>query len=101
MASPILKYKKLTVDVQLSNSLWYTNQGSAVQNIAIDFGNGQGYLTMNFGQTRTINYSKADLYEWKYKLTLTNGQILYSHSKIQIGTLGKIPIRPINQLWIW
>ena len=84
ITTPILKYKKLNLQVQLPNNLWYTNQSSAVQNIAIDFEDGNGYQTMAFGQIKTINYSQKGLYEWKYKLTLTNGQVLYSHSKISI-----------------
>ena len=90
VATPILIYKNLSLQVTLPASLWYTNQASAVQSIAIDFGNGSGYLPMTLGQVRTINYATAGIYEWKYKLTLTNSQILYSHSKLNID----IPVLP-------
>lgn len=84
VASPILVYKSLSLQVTLPASLWYTNQASSVQSIAIDFGNGAGYQAMTLGQIRTINYTSAGTYEWKYKLTLTNAQVLYSHSKLKI-----------------
>ena len=84
IATPILIYKSLSLQVTLPASLWYTNQATAVQSIAIDFGNGSGYQTMTFGQVRTINYAASGIFEWKYKLTLTNAQILYSHSKLNI-----------------
>ena len=84
MASPIIKFNKLAMQVQLPSSLWYTNQVSTVQSIAIDFSDGLGYQTTSFGQIKNVSYTASGLKEWKYKLTLTNGQILYSHSKIFI-----------------
>lgn len=84
IAAPILLYKSLSFQVSLPASLWYTNNATAVQSIAIDFNEGSGYQTMALGQVRSINYTTAGTYEWKYKLTLTNGQVLYSHSKIVI-----------------
>ncbi|WP_046758675.1 T9SS type A sorting domain-containing protein [Kordia jejudonensis] len=89
MAAPILKYKKLTLTATLPASLWYTNQASTVQNIAVDFGDGNGYQNMTFGQYKTISYAQAGLYEWNYKLTLTNNQVLYAHSKIHIEVAGR------------
>lgn len=90
IASPILVYKSLSLQVTLPASLWYTNQATSVQSIAIDFNDGAGYQIMTLGQVHTINYATAGTYEWKYKLTLTNNQILYSHSKILIE---QAPIR--------
>lgn len=84
IASPIVKYNSLTMQVQLPSSLWYTNQSSSVQSLAIDFNDGLGYQPTIFGQTTTVTYATAGIKEWKYKLTLTNGQVLYSHSKIFI-----------------
>ena len=92
IASPIVKYNSLTMQVQLPSSLWYTNQGSSVQSIAIDFNDGLGYQPTTFGQIKTVTYSTAGIKEWKYKLTLTNGQILYSHSKLFIDA----EIQPAN-----
>jgi len=43
-----------------------------------------------------VTYSTTGLKEWKYKLTLTNGQILYSHSKLFIDA--EIPVTNNNIL---
>jgi hypothetical protein len=98
IAAPIIKYNSLTMQVQLPSALWYTNQSAAVQSIDIDFGDGLGYQAMAFGQLKTVAYTQPGLYEWKYKLTLTTSQILYSHSKIQIdGTAVTALQRTISQ----
>lgn len=50
-----------------------------------------------------VNYSYKGLYEWKYRLKLTTGQYLYSHSKIYmdgvhsiVGTSQSIPGGPAS-----
>ena len=102
MAAPLLKYNSLTMQVEVPGSLWYTNQAGAVAAIAIDFGDGAGYQTMTLGQARTLTYTQPGIKEWTYRLTLTNSQVLYSHSKILIDA--EIPFlsstaqrRTINQ----
>lgn len=92
VASPILIYKSLALQVTLPASLWYTNQSTAIQSIAIDFGDGLGYQTMALGQILTVNYATSGTFEWKYKLSLTNAQILYSHSKLKIDI--PVPLIP-------
>ncbi|CAD0001289.1 T9SS type A sorting domain-containing protein [Flavobacterium salmonis] len=84
VAAPILVYKSLSLQVTLPAALWYTNQSTSVQSIAVDFGDGSGYQNMTFGEIKTINYAAAGTFEWKYKLTLTDGQVLYNHSKLKI-----------------
>ena len=88
IATPILVYKSLSLQVTLPLSLWYTNQATSLQSIAIDFGNGLGYQSMSLGQIRTINYANSGVFEWKYILTLTNGQTLLGHSKLKIDIDG-------------
>ncbi|MGG7034473.1 MAG: T9SS type A sorting domain-containing protein [Flavobacterium sp.] len=91
VSSPILVYNNLSMQVQLPASLWYTNQASSVQSIAIDFADGLGYQLVALDEVKNLYYYQAGMYEWKYKLTLTNGQILYSHSKIQVnGTAARV-----------
>lgn len=84
MTAPILKYNSLSVEVVLPSSIFYSNQMSNVSSIAIDFGDGQGYQNITIDQDISINYAQSGNYEWKYKLTNTQGQVLYSHSKIII-----------------
>ncbi|MEM9679163.1 MAG: T9SS type A sorting domain-containing protein [Bacteroidota bacterium] len=89
ISAPILKYKSKSLSVELPSALWYTNQAAAVQSIQIDFGDGQGYQNVPFGTIKQVNYNFGGFYEWKYKLTLTNNQVLYSHSKIHIDVISK------------
>ncbi len=82
ITTPILKYKGLKTNVKLPQALWYTNQASSVQSIAIDFDNGLGYVAMPFNGNYVLQYTQEGVKNWKYKLTLTNGQILYCQSRM-------------------
>lgn len=102
ITTPIIKYKGLKTTVKFPQALWYTNQGSSVQSIAVDFDNGTGYTIIPFNGNYSLQYAQEGVKNWKYKLTLTNGQILYSQSRIIFeGTLYDVPNttlqRTINQ----
>ncbi|UUW08656.1 T9SS type A sorting domain-containing protein [Flavobacterium plurextorum] len=75
----------LQLKVKLPSNLFLTNNSASIQSIQIDFSDNQGYQAVNYNQIINLNYSAEGYYTWRYKLTLTNGQILYSHSKIKIG----------------
>lgn len=81
MATPIIKYKGLKTTIKLPQNLWYSNQ-STIQSIAIDFDNGVGYVAIPFNASYELQYTQEGVKNWKYKLTLTNGQILYSQNRI-------------------
>jgi hypothetical protein len=80
----ILKYSGLNFQVKIPSNIFYSNNTSQIQSIQIDFNNGNGYVTLPFNQNITVNYTSEGLKTWKYKLNLTNGTSLYSHSKINI-----------------
>ena len=84
LAPSINSYKGLNFQVKLPQDIVLSNYPSQIQSIAIDFQDGQGYRIINYNQTVNVNYAQANTYIWKFKLTLTNGQILYSHSEIEI-----------------
>lgn len=85
MTAPIMRYNYKNMEVILPDNLWYTNQNSQVQSIAVDFNDGNGYQTIFMGQNIYVSYSNEGSYNWDYKLTLINGQVLYSHSKLIVG----------------
>lgn len=85
MTAPVFKYDYKNMNVTLPENLWYSNQDIQIQQIAINFNDGNGYQNITFGQTVTVNYATEGTYNWDYKLTLTNGQILHSHSKLIVG----------------
>ncbi len=84
IAPSIRKYKGYNFSIQLPSNLWLTNVAQTVQNIQIDANDGLGYRNTTFGQNLSVNYTTSGLKHWYYKITLSDGQILYSHSKIII-----------------
>ena len=97
MTTSIAKYKGLNFQVKLPSNLFLTNYPATVQNIQVDFSDGLGYRIVAQNQLINVNYTQANIYTWKYKITLTNGQTLLSHSKIEIEEgLKTRPFTPTN-----
>ena len=84
MAPPVQSYKGLQFKVKLPANLFLSNYPATVQNIQVDFSDGLGFRIAAFDQLLNVNYTLPNTYIWKYKITLTNGQILLSHSKMLI-----------------
>ncbi|CAL2105130.1 conserved exported hypothetical protein [Tenacibaculum sp. 190524A02b] len=84
MTAPIQVYTGLQIKVKLPQNIFYSNNAQQVQKIEADFADGKGYRRIHYNQLVTVNYAVEGNKIWKYKLTLTNGQVLYSHSKIKI-----------------
>ncbi len=83
--TPAIKlYEGLKMKVKIPSNTFYSNYQSQVQNIQIDFGNGLGYVPMLFDQIKNVNYTTVGVKIWKYKLTLTNGTIMYNQSRIKL-----------------
>lgn len=80
IAPPVQSYKGLQFKVKLPANLFLSNYPATVQNIQIDFSDGLGFRVAAFNQLLNVNYSLPNTYIWKYKITLTNGQTLLSHS---------------------
>lgn len=72
-----------TFNFKIPNNLIYTNL--TINNILIDFGNGQGYQTVTLNTIKNITYSTGGEKELKYKFTYANGSHKYSHSKIWVN----------------
>lgn len=84
MTSSIVKYKGYNFQVKLPSNLFLTNYPATFQNIQVDFSDGLGYRIVSYDQLINVSYTQNNTYIWKYKITLTNGQTLLSHSKIEI-----------------
>lgn len=84
MTSSVTKYRGLNFNVKLPSNLFLSNYLTTVQSIQIDFSDGLGYRNIGYNQLVSVNYLQPNTYTWKYKITLTNGQVLLSHSKIQV-----------------
>ncbi len=70
----------------LPANLWFTNNGSAVTGLQIDAGDGLGYRTLTKGVPLSITYADTGHKEWKYKMTISSGATLSSHSDMYIQT---------------
>tara|TARA_R110002049_G_scaffold64920_4_gene170775 strand:+ start:625 stop:1812 length:1188 start_codon:yes stop_codon:yes gene_type:complete len=93
MAPSNAKYKGLNFNIKLPSNLFFSNYPATIQNIQIDFGDGLGYRTVAYDQLVNVNYTQANTYTWIFKINLTNGQSLLSHSKVQIEEgLNAIPL---------
>ncbi len=79
-------YEGKNLQVVLPSNLWLTNGGATVSTISIDVSDGLGYRAITLGQSLPIAYSDTGRKEWKFKLTLTTGVTLYSHSSVFIKT---------------
>ena len=77
-------YQGKSLQVILPPGLWQTNAAGEVSNISIDLDDGQGYRSLTVGQPITLNYADTGMKVWKYRLQLTGGQYLYSHSQVRI-----------------
>ena len=84
LAPSINYYKGLNLQVKLPQDIFLSNYPSDIQSVAIDFGDGLGYRAVTYNQVINVSYAQANTYIWKYKLTLTNAQVLYSHSEVII-----------------
>ncbi len=84
MAIPVDVFTGLNLKVKIPQAIFYSNYANGIQSIAIDFEDGLGYRLVNFDQLVNVNYASEGIRTWKYRLTLTNGQTMLSHSKIKI-----------------
>lgn len=100
MSPAISQFKGLTFQVKLPSNLFLTNYPATVQNIQVDFSDGLGYRTVAYDQLVNVTYTQANTYAWKYKITLTNGQTLLNHSKIEIEDgLNAVPYTSQNNIF--
>ncbi|WP_082113368.1 T9SS type A sorting domain-containing protein [Kordia jejudonensis] len=84
LAPSVNQYKGLNVQVKLPQNIFLSNYPSQIQSVAVDFQDGLGYRTIAYNQILNVSYTQTGTYVWKYKLNLTNGTILYSHSEVVI-----------------
>jgi hypothetical protein len=84
VAPSIEFYEGKNLQVILPVNLWQTNAAGEVSGLSIDLGDGQGYRAITVGQPITVNYADTGTKEWIYRLQLTSGQYLYSHSQVRI-----------------
>ena len=84
MTPATTNFKGLDLKVKLPANLFLSNYPATIQNIQIDFSDGLGFRLVPYDQLINVSYTVANTYTWQYKITLTSGQTLLSHSKVVI-----------------
>lgn len=77
-------YYGTEITVKLPSDLWFSNMNDSIQNIAIDFGNGEGFKPIPLDSLIRVSYPDIGRYEWRTKLTLQDGTILLSPTFINL-----------------
>jgi hypothetical protein len=84
IAPAIRKYNGLNFFIKIPSNIFYSNYPNLIQSIQIDFGNGQGYVSVPLDQNISVSYIDEGIKTWKYKINMINGTILYNQSKMRI-----------------
>jgi Secretion system C-terminal sorting domain len=82
-----MRYNLTYCSVVLPSNLFLTNRSSEISTIAFDAADGQGYRTISYNTPISLNYADTGWKHWKFRITLTNGQQLYSHSKVHFNNI--------------
>ncbi len=78
-------YVGLNQQIVLPTNLFFGNQAGAISSMEIDAGDGMGFRTITTGGALLVNYPDTGYKEIKYRLNLSGGGQLNSHSKIYIS----------------
>ncbi|SHJ25762.1 Lecithin:cholesterol acyltransferase [Cruoricaptor ignavus] len=90
MAPIANSHNKLNFNVVFAQSLFQSNYDNEISKLEVKFSDNEAFKTVNYGQLMNVYYPAIGEYIWTYKLTLNNGQVLYSKNKFLItGDLGK------------
>ncbi|HXH99677.1 MAG TPA: hypothetical protein VNI52_05390 [Sphingobacteriaceae bacterium] len=75
-------YNGRRFEVILPSSTWTSNQ--SISSIQFDPNDGSGYRTLSLNQPSLVHYADTGVKTWTYQVNLSDGRILYSHSRIHI-----------------
>jgi hypothetical protein len=88
------RYNRTSCSVKLPSSLFLTNMGSQISNVQLNADDGRGYLPIPFDTPVGLTYATTGLKHWLFKVTLTTGQQLFSHSKVYIDNVSNPTVGP-------
>lgn len=84
-----------TFTYKLPSNLVFSNSNGTLNQIQIDYGNGQGYQSVSLNQSKSITYTSGGEKVIKVKFSFSNGTTLESHSKIWLDYIA--PNQPIQK----
>lgn len=77
-------HNKLNFNVIFPSNLFLSNYGGEVSTLEVKFSESENYQLITMDQIIPVSYISIGDYTWTYKLTLTNGQVLYSKNKFSV-----------------
>jgi len=81
--SPVVQIvNQPTFSLNFDSNRLYSNTGKTVQSLEIDFGNGQGYLAVNFDENIPVIASEVGRMIFKVKLTYTDSSVYFTRFDI-------------------
>lgn len=75
-----------------SNTTW-NNTGKTINQLQIDFANGQGFQTVTIGTPITVSYSDTGYKRWTIKATLSDNSIMQCYSDYRVLKVASIATR--------
>jgi hypothetical protein len=80
-----INYNLTYCSVVLPSNLFVTNRSSEISSIQFDAADGLGYRTIQYNTPVSLNYADTGWKRWVFKITMTSGQQLFSHSKVHFS----------------
>ena len=78
-------HNKMHFNVVFPSTLFVSNYNSEISSLEVKFSDSSSFQTITMGQIIPVSYPAVGEYTWTYKLTLANGQILYSKNKFTVS----------------
>ncbi len=85
-----ITYNLTYCSVVLPSNLFLSNISSQISSIQFNADDGLGYRALPYNTSLSLNYADTGWKHWMFKITLTSGQLLYSHSKVHFANTSNI-----------
>ncbi len=80
-----ITYNLTYCSVVLPSNLFLSNMSSQISSIQFSADDGLGYRALSYNTPLSLNYADTGWKNWVFRITLTDGQQLYSHSKVHFA----------------
>lgn len=84
IAPSVNSHDKLSFKIKMPDNLFISNQSSLIQSIEYKLSDAASYQPLIQNQLIDVNYPSTGTYTWTFKMTLTSGQVLYSHTRFVV-----------------
>jgi len=78
-------HNKMLFNVVFPSTLFVSNYNSEISSLEVKFSDSSSFQTITMGQIIPVSYPAVGEYTWTYKLTLADGQVLYSKNKFTVS----------------